>query len=149
MSERVRQEVRIHARLKHPAIVELISFFEDASYVYLVLELCHNGELAKYLKNTEHAFTEGEARIIFEQVVSGVKYLHNQVFRDRDLTLANLMITSDKHDQEIRSHLLREELTQILGLMRDADDYDEEDDDEDDDDDDDDDDEQQQQHQPK
>ena len=97
MNERVRQEVGIHARLKHPAIVELITFFEDASYVYLVLELCHNGELASYLKNTEHAFTEGEARIIFEQVVSGVKYLHSHVFLPhRELTLANLMITSHK-----------------------------------------------------
>ena len=96
MNERVRQEVGIHARLKHPAIVELITFFEDASYVYLVLELCHNGELARYLKNTKHAFTEGEARVIFEQVVSGVKYLHSHAIMHRDLTLANLMITSDK-----------------------------------------------------
>ena len=52
MNDRVRQEVGIHTRLKHPAIVELITFFEDASFVYLVLELCHNGELARYLYAT-------------------------------------------------------------------------------------------------
>ena len=95
MNERVRQEVGIHARLKHPGIVELKTFFEDASYVYLVLELCHNGELARYLKNTKHSFTEPETRIIFDQVVSGVQYLHSHAIMHRDLTLANLMITRD------------------------------------------------------
>ena len=95
MNDRVRQEVGIHARLKHPAIVELITFFEDASYVYLVLELCHNGELARYLKNTKHSFSEAETRVIFEQVVSGLMYLHSHAIMHRDLTLANLMLTRD------------------------------------------------------
>lgn len=50
MVGRVRQEVTIHSRLKHPAVLELYTFFEDANYVYLVLELCHNGELQRFLK---------------------------------------------------------------------------------------------------
>lgn len=50
MTNRVRQEVQIHSRLKHPAILELYTCFEDANYVYLVLELCHNGELQRFLK---------------------------------------------------------------------------------------------------
>lgn len=50
MMDRVKQEVRIHTRLKHPAILEVYTCFENANYVYLVLELCHNGELQRYLK---------------------------------------------------------------------------------------------------
>lgn len=50
MVARVRQEVNIHSRLKHPAILEVYTCFEDANYVYLVLELCHNGELQRFLK---------------------------------------------------------------------------------------------------
>lgn len=50
MVGRVRQEVEIHSRLKHPAILELYTCFEDANYVYLILELCHNGELQRFLK---------------------------------------------------------------------------------------------------
>lgn len=50
MVARVREEVSIHYRLKHPSILELYTFFEDQNYVYLVLELCHNGELQQYLK---------------------------------------------------------------------------------------------------
>lgn len=50
MVSRVKQEVSIHSRLKHPSILELYECFEDVNYVYLVLELCHNGELQKYIK---------------------------------------------------------------------------------------------------
>jgi len=50
MVDRVNQEVKIHWRLKHPAILELYTCFEDTNYVYLVLELCHNGELQRFFK---------------------------------------------------------------------------------------------------
>lgn len=50
MVGRVKQEVEIHSRLKHPTILELYTCFEDANYVYLILELCHNGELQRFLK---------------------------------------------------------------------------------------------------
>lgn len=50
MVDRVREEIKIHTHLKHPAIIELYTFFEDAQYVYLVLELAHNGELQRYFK---------------------------------------------------------------------------------------------------
>lgn len=53
---RVRQEVTIHSRLKHPSILELYTFFEDANYVYLVLELCHNGELQQYMKKNQEVW---------------------------------------------------------------------------------------------
>jgi len=95
MEERVRQEAMVHSRLKHPSIVDLKDMFEDDQYVYLVLELCHNGDVAKYFKNVKRTFSEVEARIIFDQVVAGVQYLHRNSIMHRDLTLANLMITKD------------------------------------------------------
>ena len=60
MVSRVRQEVSIHSRLKHPSILELYTFFEDSDYVYLVLELAHNGELQRYLKNNILKLSENE-----------------------------------------------------------------------------------------
>jgi len=95
MASRVRQEVSIHSRLKHSAILELKSFFEDENYVYLVLELCERGELGKFLKQNATTFTEAETRVIIQQVVSGLLYLHSHGIMHRDLTLANLMLTRD------------------------------------------------------
>ncbi|CAH4029618.1 unnamed protein product [Pieris brassicae] len=95
MIERVRQEVTIHSRLKHPAILELYTFFEDAHYVYLVLELAHNGELAKHFKLGTRGLSEKAAADFFRQVVSGVLYLHTHNIIHRDLSLNNLLLTKD------------------------------------------------------
>ncbi|XP_045783516.1 serine/threonine-protein kinase PLK4 isoform X1 [Maniola jurtina] len=95
MIGRVRQEVTIHSRLKHPAILELYTFFEDAHYVYLVLELAHNGELAKHFKLGTCGLSEKAAADIFRQVFSGVLYLHTHNIIHRDLSLNNLLLTKD------------------------------------------------------
>nr|XP_023026817.1 serine/threonine-protein kinase PLK4 [Leptinotarsa decemlineata] len=93
MVSRVKQEVSIHSRLKHPSILELYECFEDVNYVYLVLELCHKGELQKYFK--ERCFSEIEVSGIMRQVVEGIKYLHSYNILHRDLSLSNLLLTKD------------------------------------------------------
>ncbi|XP_066995879.2 serine/threonine-protein kinase PLK4 [Anabrus simplex] len=93
MVERVRQEVAIHSRLKHPSILELYTFFEDVNYVYLVLELCHNGELQRYLKNHAKVLSEEHACYILRQVVQGLLYLHSHNILHRDISLSNLLLT--------------------------------------------------------
>ncbi|XP_055530528.1 serine/threonine-protein kinase PLK4 isoform X2 [Wyeomyia smithii] len=93
MANRVRQEVSIHSRLKHPSILELYTFFEDANYVYLVLELAENGELQRYLRETKKTFSEHEAATVLKQVVEGLLYLHSNHILHRDMSLANLLLT--------------------------------------------------------
>ncbi|XP_076343742.1 LOW QUALITY PROTEIN: serine/threonine-protein kinase PLK4-like [Tachypleus tridentatus] len=92
MVKRVRQEVSIHYRLKHPSILELYTFFEDENYVYLVLEICHRGELNRYLK-VRGSLSEDEARSFLRQIVEGMIYLHSHNILHRDLTLSNLLLT--------------------------------------------------------
>ena len=60
MVARVRNEVEIQSRLKHPAILELYNYFEDSNYVYLVLEICRNGELNRYLRTSKTRLSEEE-----------------------------------------------------------------------------------------
>ena len=60
MVARVRNEVEIQSRLKHPAILELFNYFEDNHYVYLVLEVCQNGELNRFLRSSGRRLTEEE-----------------------------------------------------------------------------------------
>ena len=67
MVGRVRQEVAIHSRLKHPSVLELYTFFEDVNYVYLVLELCRNGELQRYLKNNAVILGEKEGKDVLNR----------------------------------------------------------------------------------
>ncbi|XP_075121607.1 serine/threonine-protein kinase PLK4 [Leptodactylus fuscus] len=95
MVQRVRNEVEIHCQLKHPSILELYNYFEDSNYVYLILEMCHNGEMNRYLKNRKKPFSEKEARHFMEQIVKGMLYLHSHGILHRDLTLSNLLLSND------------------------------------------------------
>lgn len=95
MTQRVEHEVQIHYRLKHPSIVDLITFFEDKYYVYLVLEYCENGEMQKYLKKRQKPLDEDQTRHYLKQVVDGMIYLHSHGILHRDLTLSNLLLTKD------------------------------------------------------
>lgn len=94
MTDRVRQEVAIHSRLKHPSILELYTFFEDNNYVYLVLELAHNGALHRFIAERQRTLNEHEAANIIGQTVSGLQYLHSNHIMHRDISLSNLLLTS-------------------------------------------------------
>lgn len=93
MVQRVQNEVKIHCQLKHPSILELYNYFEDNNYVYLVLEMCHNGEMNRFLKNRRKPFSENEARHFMHQIITGMLYLHSHGILHRDLTLSNLLLT--------------------------------------------------------
>ncbi|XP_043825401.1 serine/threonine-protein kinase PLK4 isoform X2 [Dromiciops gliroides] len=93
MVQRVQNEVKIHCQLKHPSILELYNYFEDSNYVYLVLEICHNGEMNRYLKNKMKPFSESEVQQFMHQIITGMLYLHSHGILHRDLTLSNLLLT--------------------------------------------------------
>lgn len=92
MIQRVKNEVTIHHQLRHPNILELYHFFEDATMVYLIMELCANGELFHFLKKRKGALSEEEARGFFFDIVKGVDYLHEHGIIHRDLKLSNILL---------------------------------------------------------
>ena len=60
MTNRVKNEIKVHIQLKHPSVLQLYNCFEDENYVYLVIELCHNGELNRFLKTKQKKLKEPE-----------------------------------------------------------------------------------------
>lgn len=50
---RVKQEVSIHSKLKHPSILEMYTFFEDVNNVYMVLEMAQKGDLQRFLRDSQ------------------------------------------------------------------------------------------------
>jgi len=44
----------------HFVILQLYNYFEDSNYVYLILEMCHNSEINRYLKKTGRPVGENE-----------------------------------------------------------------------------------------
>ncbi|KAJ7326970.1 hypothetical protein JRQ81_016729 [Phrynocephalus forsythii] len=95
MVQRVQNEVKIHCQLKHPSILELYNYFEDSNYVYLILEMCHKGEMSRFLKTRKNRFSEEEVRHFMHQIITGMLYLHTHGILHRDLTLSNLLLTNN------------------------------------------------------
>ncbi|CAF1434122.1 unnamed protein product [Rotaria sp. Silwood1] len=92
MFERLKAEITIHHQVKHRNIVELLNYFDDDKYVYLILELCSHGDLEHYLKEKK-TLCESETQTIVKQVVDGLVYLHNHGIIHRDIKLSNLLLT--------------------------------------------------------
>lgn len=91
---RVANEVRLHWGLKHAAVVELLEFFEDERFVYLVLELCGGGDLYRRLR-LGGPLGEREAKGYMGQLLAGLQYLHRSGVLHRDLKLSNLLLSED------------------------------------------------------
>jgi serine/threonine protein kinase len=77
-------------------VVKFISFFEDKTYVYLMLELCDNQSMLRLLKKRRN-ISEAEARFYLIQLVEGLKYLKKHRIIHRDLKLGNLFLNDDLH----------------------------------------------------
>ena len=96
--ERLRNEVKIHKKLKHPHIVEFHSFIEDKNYFIIVMEHCKTNSLKTKLK-TKKRFTEKEIRQYLIQILDGLKYLRDNNIVHHDIKLGNIYLT---HNNEIK-----------------------------------------------
>jgi len=95
MTSRVANEVEIHWQLKHPSILKLQNYFEDNGHVYLVMEICQNGELYRYIQIQKRPLKEAQVRLLMKQIVKGLLYLHSHGIIHRDLKLSNLLLTKN------------------------------------------------------
>lgn len=88
---RLVNEIKIHSTISHPNIATFITWCEDDQFVYMVLELCHSGNLYKHLK-THGPVSEAQAIEIVRQILNALDYLHQRGIVHRDLKLSNILI---------------------------------------------------------
>lgn len=93
------KEIDILMNLRHPNIIHLKEYFEESGRVYIIMEYLAGGELLDALLTKEKAgdgteahYSEADARVIFKQLMEGVKYLHDSDIVHRDLKLENLLL---------------------------------------------------------
>lgn len=71
--------------------VELQDVFESDAFIFLVFELCRNGELFDYLTSVV-TLSEKKTRYIMRQVFEGVDYIHSHSIVHRDLKPENILL---------------------------------------------------------
>lgn len=94
--EKMTQEITIHRSLDHKNIVGFHSFFDDPLNIYIVLELCKKRSMMELHKRRK-LITDYECRYYMHQVMTGVKYLHDNHIIHRDLKLGNLFLNDELH----------------------------------------------------
>ena len=111
--ELVRTEIDIMKLCHHPNVVHLLDHFENAEYIFIIMEYIRGGRLTDYMKEKKFNFTEKRAAEIIYQIALGVKYLHKYGIIHRDLKPDNIMLTEASDKGQIK--IMDFGLSKILG----------------------------------
>jgi len=92
LREQIHREVAILRLVAgHENIIELVDVFESSTYIFLVFELCTNGELFDLLTSVV-TLSEKRARRIMKQVLHAVEHCHERDVVHRDLKPENILL---------------------------------------------------------
>lgn len=80
----------------HPNIIELHDVYESSTFIFLVFELCKNGELFDYM-NKVVTLSEKKTRQIMRQLLGVVDHMHQRNVVHRDLKPENILLDDDKN----------------------------------------------------
>lgn len=94
--EKVRNEIDILKKCRHPYIIRLKQVIETEMYLALVLDYASGGELFDFITLNQF-LNEQDAGRLFAQLIEGVDYLHRQGVVHRDLKLENLLLDKEKN----------------------------------------------------
>jgi serine/threonine protein kinase len=85
-------EARVLAKLKHPNIVEVISFFNANSTVYMVMVYDYGITLDKLIKNKSLKPDAAQLTKIFNALLDGVEIIHQHNLVHLDIKPANILV---------------------------------------------------------
>lgn len=77
--------------MNHSHIIKLYSIFDDANYIYLLLELCTEGNLYSLMQR-KIKLSEQETSSILREVCEGVNELHESSIVHRDIKPENIVL---------------------------------------------------------
>ena len=92
--DKFEREIEILIKSDHPNIIKLFEVFESQRSLYLVLEECKGGEIFDRIIEhiqSKQMYSEKDAAIIFQQVMSAIEYCHNNGICHRDLKPENIL----------------------------------------------------------
>lgn len=96
-------EIDIQTSLKHPNLLALHRVIQDADYIYMVMELCDQGDLFDYVIRDQDENSIREENLVkklFCQILDGVESMHANGVYHRDLKLENILLKCEDDEDE-------------------------------------------------
>lgn len=90
--EAVMNEVAILQGLVHDHVVQMVDFYEEKDYFFLVMDFMAGGDVFDRIVE-KNAYTEKDARHLCQVLLTAVKFLHEKGIAHRDLKPQNLLLT--------------------------------------------------------
>eukprot|EP00727_Mastigamoeba_balamuthi_P012671 m51a1_g8026 putative protein serine threonine kinase (1159) ;mRNA; f:14879-19850 len=94
-AKKLYREVEIMCKLSHENIIRLIDVYESAEHVHLIMDLVRGGELFDKIV-ARGQYSESDAALLVNQIVSAVAYMHSHGVCHRDLKPENLLCAEEE-----------------------------------------------------
>ncbi|XP_071942036.1 uncharacterized protein [Antedon mediterranea] len=90
-------EVRVLSMLDHPNIISYYDSFEEDGTLMIEMEYADGGTLSQFLNNQQRKreLEEREILLMYQQMVTAIRYIHDHNVLHRDLKTANIFLTKE------------------------------------------------------
>ena len=94
------EEGRSLARISHPSVVSVLNFFRQNETVYMVMNYLEGATLQDFIVTArdlkkQKVFRESTIRSLFDEILRGLRIVHQHKMLHLDLKPANIFITDD------------------------------------------------------
>jgi calcium-dependent protein kinase len=119
--DKFRREIEIMKKMDHPNIIKIYEVFESERSLYIIMEECKGGEIfdriIEHIQNKQ-MYSEKDAAIIFQQVMSCIQYCHNKNICHRDLKPENILYLNPGSEKDNRIKVIDFGLSQACDRLK-------------------------------
>jgi hypothetical protein len=117
------EEGRSLAQISHPSVVSVMNFFRENETVYMVMNFLEGASLQEFIVTARElkqskVFRESTIRSLFDEILRGLRIVHQHKMLHLDIKPANIFVTDDNRAVLIDFGAAREVLTKEGNFIR-------------------------------
>ena len=89
--KKILYETNLMRGLYHPSVTKILETFETDKYMLIIMEYISGGNLQNFVKK-RRKLCEKTAKILYRQLIQGIRYIHSKGIVHRDIKLENILL---------------------------------------------------------